>query len=102
MALHGADHGGLRGGGLVVVDHAAAAEELDDTRVGMGTSIDTEGELTAMCIAMSVSVTVSIGELMKGVLRTTLRVILLSVTTCCAAKSILPGRMRKSLYVRPP
>ena len=58
--------------------------------------------LTAMLIAMSVSVTVSIGELMNGVLRTTFLVIRLSVTTSEAENSILPGRMRKSLYVSPP
>jgi hypothetical protein len=49
-------------------------------------------------MAISLSVTVSMGLLMNGVLRTTFLVILLSVTTSEAAKSIFPGRIRRSLY----
>jgi hypothetical protein len=44
--------------------------------------------LTAMAIAISASVTVSIGLDTNGVLSTTFRVILLSVTTALAAKSM--------------
>jgi hypothetical protein len=55
------------------------------------------GALTAMAIAISLSVTVSIGLLMNGVLSTTFFVIRLSVTTSDAGKSILPGRSKKSL-----
>jgi hypothetical protein len=58
--------------------------------------------LTAMEIAIWASVTVSIGLLIKGVLRVTFLVIRLSVRTSEAGKSILPGKRRKSLYVRPP
>lgn len=55
-----------------------------------------------MLIAISPSVTVSIGLLIKGVLSVTLRVIRLSAMTSEAAKSIFPGNMRKSSYVSPP
>lgn len=43
-----------------------------------------------MAMAVSVSVTVSMGEERKGVLRVTLRVILLSRETRCAEKSMCP------------
>ena len=67
--------------------------------VGSSSSFKTGllAQLTARAIAISLSVTVSIGLLMNGVLSTTLRVMRLSVETSCAAKSILPGRRRKSL-----
>ena len=55
-----------------------------------------------MEIAISSPVTVSIGLLINGVLRTTFLVMRLSVMTCWAEKSIFPGSIRKSLYVRPP
>jgi hypothetical protein len=50
-----------------------------------------------MEIAISVSVTVSIGLLRKGVFSTTFLVTRLSIITFEAGKSILPGRRRKSL-----
>jgi hypothetical protein len=53
--------------------------------------------LTAREIAISLSVTVSIGLLKNGVLSTTLRVTRVSVITSAGEKSILPGRIRKSL-----
>jgi len=55
-----------------------------------------------MLIAMSVSVTVSMGEESKGVFNVIFFVILLSRVTEEAGKSMNPGRIRKSLYVRPP
>jgi len=55
-----------------------------------------------MLIAMSVSVTVSIGELIKGVFNVIFFVILESSETAEAGKSMYPGRIRKSLYVSPP
>ena len=55
-----------------------------------------------MLIAMSVSVTVSIGEEIKGVFNVIFFVILLSRLTEEAGKSMNPGNIRKSLYVRPP
>jgi hypothetical protein len=66
------------------------------------TKASKKGVLTAMLMAISPSVTVSIGLLINGVLRTTFLVILLSVETSLAAKSIFPGKSRKSLYVSPP
>jgi hypothetical protein len=56
----------------------------------------------AIEIAISSPVTVSIGLLINGVLRTTFLVMRLSVTTWWGEKSIFPGSIRKSLYVRPP
>jgi hypothetical protein len=47
-------------------------------------------------MAISVSVTVSIGELRKGVLSTTLRVMRVRSDTADAWKSMKPGSTRKS------
>lgn len=60
------------------------------------------GWRTAIEIAISSPVTVSIGLLINGVLSTTFLVMRLSVMTSWAEKSIFPGSIRKSLYVRPP
>jgi hypothetical protein len=84
---------------LVVVNDSDSSQELTKGVVS-AFPIDektNEMELTAIEIAMSASVTVSIGELTKGVLRVILRVILVSTVTSLAAKSILAGRSRKSL-----
>ena len=63
----------------------------------MANAVDDWERLTAIEIAISPSVTVSIGLLMKGVFRVTFLVIRLSVITSWAAKSIFPGRRRISL-----
>lgn len=55
-----------------------------------------------MATAISVSVTVSIGEESSGDLRTVRFVMRLSSPTSFAGKSMWPGRTRKSLYVSPP
>lgn len=100
VTFYSSDHCRLGHGRLVVMYHSDPPEEL---AAGMISTIyPTSGEtrkmrLTAMEMAISASVTVSIGELMKGVLRVILRVILPSTVTPLAAKSILPGRSKKSL-----
>lgn len=55
-----------------------------------------------MAMAISVSVTVSIGEERKGVFKTVRLVILLSKLTAFEGKLMWPGSTRKSLYVNPP
>lgn len=55
-----------------------------------------------MAMAISVSVTVSMGDETNGVLSEVLRVMGLSSATPLAGKSMWPGRTRKSLYVSPP
>mmetsp|Transcript_80900 Transcript_80900/g.142660 ORF Transcript_80900/g.142660 Transcript_80900/m.142660 type:complete len:205 (+) Transcript_80900:1566-2180(+) len=56
---------------------------------------------SAMFTAMFTSVTVSIGELTNGVLSRIFLVKLHSSWTTSGEKSMYPGSMRKSLYVRP-
>lgn len=85
---------------MVVVYDPDSSQELTKGVVSAFFTVDekiNEIGLTAMEIAISASVTVSIGELTKGVLRVILRVILVSTVTSLAAKVILPGRSRKSL-----
>ena len=53
-------------------------------------------------MAMSVSVTVSIGEEINGVFNEIFFVMRDSRDTADAGKSMYPGRIRKSLYVNPP
>lgn len=79
-----------------MVDDSDSSQKLTRSVVSAISTIG-GGQLTAIEIAMSPSVTVSIGELTKGVLRVILRVILVPKVTSLAANSILPGRSRKSL-----
>jgi hypothetical protein len=101
VSLYGSDHGRLRFGRLIVMDNANASEELNDKGHATGERgiemYRVKRRLTAIDMAILSSVTVSMGLLMKGVFRETLRVIWVSVMALEAGKSIFPGRRRKSL-----
>ena len=104
VPLDRTDHLSLARRRLVVMDNTYTALKLQggERSRTQNPKGQRSRQLTANAMAMSLSVTVSMGELMKGVLRTTLRVMRLSVDVSLAAKSIFPGRRRKSLYVSPP
>ena len=101
VAFDRPDHGSLRRRTLIMMYDTNATKELKSktqTQIALNKAPFADScMLTAIAIAISPSVTVSIGLLMNGVLSTTFLVIRLSITTSDAGKSILPGRSKKSL-----